>query len=85
MIKLLVVLGALLLSGTAWAQPAQPAPAQPGNNICVYRDKTFSSGAIICAGASLGIECAQGTNGGTWKVAKEAAPACKAAIPTDLK
>ena len=62
--KLVIVLSCVLFSGAALAETRATAP----ENTCVYRDRVFSQGSVICAGPGLGLVCDLQAGGGIWRV-----------------
>lgn len=55
-----LVVAAILLPQVAVAEVQPSVP----KNACIYADRTYSKGAIMCLGPRLSLECVDGP---TWK------------------
>lgn len=53
----MAVLAAVGLLAGEKARAQGPAVVKPATSMCVYADRTYSKGAIICAGPRLSMEC----------------------------
>jgi hypothetical protein len=53
----LAVLAAVGLLAGEKVQAQGPAAVRPATSLCVYADRTYSKGAIVCAGPRISMEC----------------------------
>ena len=88
--KILLVLAASLLSTAAAAQTTMTIPTDAQRNYCIYNNKLFSVGALVCIGNGRGETCEAGetnTARARWTRSKdpEIAEACLDVRPEPIK
>jgi hypothetical protein len=66
MIRTFVVAACFACLG-ATAAVAQAAPATTASPACVYENKSYSDGALICIYRSLMLSCSQDSGKASWK------------------
>jgi hypothetical protein len=87
--KVVILFGACLLSTAAAADTNVTIPADAQRNFCIYNNKVFSVGAVVCTGNSRGQTCeaGEGTARARWSRSKdsEIAEACLDLKPEPIK
>jgi len=87
--KVVILFGACLLSTAAAADTSVTIPADAQRNFCIYNNKVFSVGAVVCIGNSRGQTCeaGEGTARARWSRSKdsEIAEACLDLKPEAIK
>jgi hypothetical protein len=87
--KVVILFGACLLSTTAVADTSITIPADAQRNFCIYNNRVFSVGAVVCIGNSRGQTCEAGDGNARarWSRSKdsEIAEACLDLKPETIK
>jgi hypothetical protein len=84
-----ILFGACLLSTAAAADTSVTIPADAQRNFCIYNNRVFSVGALVCIGNSRGQTCeaGEGNARARWSRTKdsEIAEACLDLKPEAIK
>jgi hypothetical protein len=88
--KSLLLLTASLLSTAATAQTSMTIPNDAQRNFCIYNNRVFSIGAVVCIGNGRGETCETGEGNASrarWTRSKdpEIAEACLDVKPEPIK